>query len=175
MLELARETRKKIRGIFADKVDTITAYDINDDPNHRKSNGNGITGRSIVDLQGQLREGTFGMQLNKTEDMAVQTSRRIRKLLDDKMGDSGIYDVIDESNHRTFKLNFAAYNYFWIEFDYENDWCEFFIVLNEACKQSLYSKTKFSEITDWDAYLTEIMKEIELRIPEKYLKAKGWL
>ena len=34
---------------------------------------------------------------------------------------------------------------------------------------------KFSEITYWDAYLTEIMKEIELRIPEKYLKAKGWL
>ena len=110
MLELARETRKKIREVFTDKVDTITAYDIDDGP-----------------------------------------------------------------DHRTFKLNFAAYNYFWIEFDYENDWCEFFIVLNEACKQSICNRTKFSEITDWDAYLTEIMKEIELRIPEKYLKAKGWL
>ena len=33
MLELARETRKKIREVFTDKVDTITAYDI-DDPNH---------------------------------------------------------------------------------------------------------------------------------------------
>ena len=34
MLELARETRKKIREVFTDKVDTITAYDINDEPNH---------------------------------------------------------------------------------------------------------------------------------------------
>ena len=33
MLELARETRKKIREVFTDKVDTITAYDINDEPN----------------------------------------------------------------------------------------------------------------------------------------------
>ena len=115
------------------------------------------------------------MQLNETESMAVQTSRRIRKLFGDKMGDSGIYDVVDESTHHTFKINFAAYNYVWVEFDYENDWCEFFIVLNEACKQSICNRTKFSEITDLDAYLTGIMKEIELRIPEKFLKAKGWL
>ena len=32
MLELARETRKKIRKVFTDKVDTITAYDIVDEP-----------------------------------------------------------------------------------------------------------------------------------------------
>ena len=115
------------------------------------------------------------MQLNETETMAVQTSRIIRNVFGDRMYGSGIYDVIDEPNHRAFKINFAAYNYFWIEFDYENDWCEFFIVLNEACKQSLYSKTNFSEITDWDTYLTGIMKEIELRIPDEFLKAKGWL
>lgn len=35
MLELARETRKKIRNVFSDKVDTITAYDIDDDLNHQ--------------------------------------------------------------------------------------------------------------------------------------------
>ena len=29
--------------------------------------------------------------------------------------------------------------------------------------------------SDWDNYLKEIMAEIELRIPDEFLKAKGWL
>ena len=33
----------------------------------------------------------------------------------------------------------------------------------------------YSEISDWDNYLKEIMIKIESHIPEKYLKAKGWL
>ena len=115
------------------------------------------------------------MQTNNMLELARETRKKFRKVFTDKVETITAYDIDDKPDHRTFKLNFAAYNYFWVEFDYENDWCEFFIVLNEAYKQSLYSKTKFSEIIDWDAYLTEIMKEIELRIPEKFLKAKGWL
>ena len=115
------------------------------------------------------------MELNNVESIADAFCDTLERVFGDKIVDILIFDIVDEPDYRTFKLNFAAYNYFWIEFDYENDWCEFFIVLNEACKQSLCNKTKFSKITDWDAYLTEIMKEIELRIPEKFLKAKGWL
>ena len=173
MLELARETRKKIREVFTDKVDTITAYDIHDDPNHRKSNG--ITCRNIMDSQSQLREGTFGMQLNKTEEMAVQTSRMIRKLFGDKMSGSVIYDVIDESNHHTFKLKFRVYNFAGVKFQYENDFFEIYLFLNGE-EGLLISKpnSRYSEISDWDAYLKEIMVKIESYIPEKYLKAKGW-
>ena len=115
------------------------------------------------------------MEKNDMLELARETRKKIREVFTDKVETITAYDIEDEPDHRTFKLNFAAYNYVWVEFDYENDWCEFFIVLNEACKQSLHSKTKFSEITNWDAYLTGIMKEIELRIPEKFLKAKGWL
>ena len=115
------------------------------------------------------------MELNEIETFAIKTSRMIRSYFGKRMDGSSIYDIVEKNNYRTFKINFIAYNYVCVEFDYENDWCEFFIVLNEACKQSLYGKTKFSEITDWDAYLTGIMKDIELRIPDKFLKAKGWL
>ena len=115
------------------------------------------------------------MQTNNMLELARETRKIIRKVFTDKVETITAYDIDDEPDHRAFKLNFAAYNYVWVEFDYENDCCEFFIVLNEACKQTICNRTKFSEITDWDAYLTEIMKEIELRIPEKYLKAKGWL
>ena len=115
------------------------------------------------------------MELNNVESLANAFCDTLERVFGDKIVDILIFDIDDEPDHRTFKLNFAAYNYVWVEFDYENDLCEFFIVINEAYKQSLCNRTKFSEITDWDAYLTGIMKEIELRIPEKFLKAKGWL
>ena len=110
MLELARETRKKIREVFTDKVDTITAYDINDDP-----------------------------------------------------------------NRHTFKLNFRVYNFAGVKFQYENDFFEIYLFLNGE-EGLLLSKPndRYSETSDWDTYLKEIMVKIESYIPEKYLKAKGW-
>ena len=110
MLELARETRKKIWNVFTDKVDTITAYDIDDD-----------------------------------------------------------------LNHHTFKLKFRVYNFAGVKFQYENDFFEIYLFLNGE-EGLLLSKpnSRYSEISDWDAYLKEIMTKIESYIPEKYLKAKGW-
>ena len=110
MLELARETRKKIREVFTDKVDTITAYDINDEP-----------------------------------------------------------------NRHTFKLNFRVYNFAGVKFQYENDFFEIYLFLNGE-EGLLLSKpnSRYSEVSNWDAYLKEIMVKIESYTPEKYLKAKGW-
>lgn len=110
MLELARETRKKIREVFTDKVDTITAYDINDEP-----------------------------------------------------------------NRHTFKLKFLIYDFAGVRFIYENDLFEIHLLLN-LNKEKVISKPNsyYSEISDWDSYLKEIILEIESYIPEKFLKAKGW-
>ena len=116
------------------------------------------------------------MQLNETEAMAVRTSRMIRNVFGDRIDNSGIYDVIDEPNHQMFKLNFAAYNYCWVQFNYENDLFEIYVFFNGE-EGLLLSKenSHYSEISDWDNYLKEVMAEIELRIPDEFLKAKGWL
>ena len=116
------------------------------------------------------------MELNETGKFAVETSRMIRTYFDHKVDSSGIYDVVEEDNHRAFKIDFRAYDYFTIEFDYENDLCEFFIVLTKEVKLSLTKELAvYSQITDWDSYLKGIKDELELRIPDKFLKAKGWL
>ena len=87
-----------------------------------------------------------------------------------------MYDIVDEPSHQTFKIEFKAYDYFAIEFHYENDMCEFFIVLTKEVKISITKEPAvYSQITDWDSYVKGIMAEIELRIPDKFLKAKGWL
>ena len=116
------------------------------------------------------------MELNETGKFAVETSRMIRTYFEHKLDCSGIYDIVEESNHRAFKIDFKAYDYFTIEFDYENDLCEFFIVLTKEVKLSLTTETAvYSQITDWYKYLKGIKDELELRIPDKFLKAKGWL
>ena len=50
------------------------------------------------------------------------------------------------------------------------------IILNDEFGASLESGMRsYMATSDWDSYLKEIMAEIELRIPDKFLKAKGWL
>ncbi|HEL9633525.1 TPA: hypothetical protein U0K44_000335 [Streptococcus suis] len=116
------------------------------------------------------------MQLNETQTLALQTSKMIRAVFGDKMDSSAIYDVVDNPNHRAFKINFAAYDYFWVQFNYEKDLCGFSIVLNDQFSVSLEDKMRsYMGTHDWEAYLKEIMAKIELRIPDKFLKAKGWL
>ena len=75
-----------------------------------------------------------------------------------------------------FKLNFMAYDYFCIQFNYENNLCGFSIVLNDQFGVSLEEDIRsYMGTKDWDSYLREIMSKIEMRIPDKFLKAKGWL
>ena len=115
------------------------------------------------------------MELNETGKFAVETSRMIRNVFGDRIYSLGIYDIVEEPNHRTFKLDFLIYNFAGVRFIYENDLFEIHLLLN-LNKEKVISKpnSHYSEISDWDSYLKEIMLKIESYIPEKFLKAKGW-
>ena len=79
-----------------------------------------------------------------------------------------VYDVVDVPNNHMFGIKFKTYGYY-------VGLIGFLINLNSH-GISLYKKRcGYSDITDWDSYLKEIMTEIELRIPDEYLRAKGWL
>ena len=100
----------------------------------------------------------------------------VKRVFKDKIDVIVFDNIVDEPNHQTFKLDFKAYDYFTIEFDYENGMCEFFIVLTKEAKISLTKEPAvYSKITDWGSYLRRVVDEIEIRIPDKFLKAKGWL
>ena len=116
------------------------------------------------------------METNKMLELAREIRKKIRGVFGERVDTITGYDYVDEISHQTFKLDFEAYDYFTIEFDYENDLCEFFIVLSKEVKLSLTKEPAvYSQITDWDSYLKGIKDELELRIPDKFLKAKGWL
>ena len=116
------------------------------------------------------------METNKMLELAKETRKKIRGVFGERVDTIAGYDYVEEPNHQTFKLDFEAYDYFAIEFDYENDMYEFFIVLSKEVKLSLTKEPAvYSKIIDWESYLKGIKDELELRIPDKFLKAKGWL
>ena len=85
-----------------------------------------------------------------------------------------IAGVINDSSHRAFSITFKAYNYFVIRLNYNKgrfgccvDFGEYGI--------SLDNSQKWWDTADFDVFFKELKQEIELRIPDKFLKAKGWL
>ncbi|MCK3942912.1 hypothetical protein HCC47_08860 [Streptococcus suis] len=116
------------------------------------------------------------MQTNSMLELARKTRKLIRQVFEDKVDTIVAYDIVEDPNHSAFKLKFMAYDYFGIQFSYELGLMGFSIVLNDQFGVSLSKhKYAYSEVEDWERYLREIMAEIELRIPDKFLKAKGWL
>ncbi len=99
----------------------------------------------------------------------------VERVFKDRIDGIVIYDIVDEPNHHTFKLKFLVYDFAGVRFIYENDLFEIHLLLN-LNKEKVISKpnSHYSEISDWDSYLKEIILEIESYIPEKFLKAKGW-
>ena len=122
-------------------------------------------------------KGSGGVNMVKSmQELATEVSERIQKAFGDRASDMTIYDVEDVPNHHMFSIKFKAYDYYEAHFGYELSFTDFYIVISKGIGISLpKEKYDFGSITNWDSYLKEIMAEIELRIPDEYLKEKGWL
>ena len=120
--------------------------------------------------------GGIGMLQQSVEEIKLELIGRIERYFGDRASELTISEFVDVPNYRILRLIFRAYDYYWVQFNYENDLCGFSIVLNDEFGASLESKMRsYMGTKDWNSYLKEIMAEIELRIPDEYLKAKGWL
>ena len=110
------------------------------------------------------------------EEIKLELIRRIERYFGDKASEVTICEFVDVPNHYILRLIFRAYDYYWVQFNYDNGLCGFSIDLGDEFGASLESGMRsYMATSDWDSYLKEIMAEIELRIPDEYLKAKGWL
>lgn len=110
------------------------------------------------------------------EAIKQEVIERIQRFFGDRATDVTICELVDVPNHYILRLIFRAYDYYWVQFNYDNDLCGFSIDLGDEFGASLESKMRsYMGTKDWDNYLKEIMAEIELRIPDEYLKEKGWL
>lgn len=114
------------------------------------------------------------MQLNETEEMASKLSKMIRGEFGNRIGSSEIFNVFDDESHRTFSVRFHAYNYFIIVFNYDKGRIGCSIQYGEKNYISLENSQQWYEDTNFEIFLKELQEQIELRIPDKFLIAKGW-
>ncbi len=111
------------------------------------------------------------MQLNETDQMALEFNRQARELLGNRVTDFVISDVIDDPNHRAFSSTFKAYDFFMVRLNYDRGNFSCCICTGET-EFGLDNSQKYWDTADFDVGFKQ---EIELRIPDKFLKAKGWL
>ncbi|MCD7742149.1 MAG: hypothetical protein LUI06_08100 [Ruminococcus sp.] len=115
------------------------------------------------------------MEFNDTQKKTMEVSKKISEIMGDRISSTKIYDVVHESNHYEFKIAFIAYDYFSVVFQYELDIIGCYIECGkQGCISLLKGRHCYSD-TDFNIYFNEIKKELELRIPDKYLAAKGWI
>ena len=77
-------------------------------------------------------------------------------------------------NHRAFSIDFEAYNYFVIRLNYDKGRFGCNIIFGEKLI-ALNNSQEWWDEADFDVFFMELQKELELRIPDKYLQAHGWL
>lgn len=86
-----------------------------------------------------------------------------------------ITDVNEDVNHKEFSIQVTLYDYYRIYINYDK-FIGACIATGDVGVGLKNSQNDWSQDDfDIDLFMEEMKKEIELRIPDKYLKAKGWL
>ena len=122
----------------------------------------------------EIFKGDFGMLTNTAKDMACYLIKSLIDFFGDKMSGYSIFDVNEDVNNKSFRVKFLAYNYFPVSFVYDKGGIGFSI-----CYGTYFIPLKNSQQwwdqADINILLTELEKDLILRIPDKFLKAHGWL
>ena len=113
-------------------------------------------------------------QLNDTDQMAIRFNKIAREKMGDKVDKFRIFNVNDDVNHRAFSIDFEAYNYFVIRLNYDQGRFGCNIISGERMIALNNSQGWWDE-ADFGVFFKELQKELEFRIPDKYLRAHGWL
>ncbi|MDH6366894.1 MULTISPECIES: hypothetical protein [unclassified Breznakia] len=114
------------------------------------------------------------MQLNNTEKMAFEFDSKIRDFFGNRVDNFCVSNVIDDINHQSFTIEFTAYNYFNLMINYERGRMGAAISSGKL-GIGITNSQKWYEEADFYTFFEELKNELELRIPDKYLKHYGWM
>lgn len=114
------------------------------------------------------------MQQDEFMNIRREVGKTIKEEFGDRIKGIEIFDVVNEPSHWAFKIRFVAYDYFVVVFNYELDIIGFSIEVNGGRYISLLSGHNCYSNTDFRKHLQGVQENLELRIPDKFLKANGW-
>ncbi len=110
-------------------------------------------------------------------DIAIAMASKMVDFLTEATGkdisDFEIRNVNEDLNHKTFTIEFIAYNFHWIGINYECGRIIPYIIM-ESHIIKLRNLSDWWEEMDLDSWTDRLMAEIRLRIPDKYLTEKNW-
>ena len=112
------------------------------------------------------------MQNKTASEMANLIIDLLIKEFNNKAEDFVIYNVNEDINHKQFNIDFTAYNFYICTIGYERG---SFGCGIKSGGVSISLIRGWYEDLDFDIFIKDLKYELELRIPDKYLKAKGWL
>ena len=111
---------------------------------------------------------------NKTTQMASDFCDVIMERFGERVDNFEILDVIDDPNWRAFSLEFEAYGYFPVRLNYDRGRFGCCICFGGGYAVDLDNSQEWWDTADFDIFFDDLERELELRIPDKFLKAKGW-
>lgn len=87
-----------------------------------------------------------------------------------------VYPINKGLFHHSYSkiIRFKAYDYFIVLFNYDKGVIGCSIQYGENSFISLENSQKWYEKADFDVFCKELKKQLELRIPDKFLEANGW-
>ena len=113
------------------------------------------------------------MQKNSAKEIAKEFIGSMKSVFGRGVEGISLHDVSDVP-FQQFSVNFVLYDYFPMQFNYDRGRFGCCICFGE---RAIPIKTSFewNDGNIYDEYWKEIAYEIKLRIPDKYLAAKGWM
>lgn len=113
------------------------------------------------------------MQKNNNKNIVDNLVKEIQNYFGNKAKDF-VTEILFENPFLSFSIYFKLYNYYFVTINYED--CSIGTgILNGTYVMGI--ETKKRDLNDGiplTDFFKEIDKEIRLRIPDKFLKAKGW-
>ena len=114
------------------------------------------------------------MQNKNVDEMSDYIIDEMCAYFKNRIKDFVIKDLVDDVNHKTFSIEFSAYEYFPIIFHYDMGRIGYNICFGTRII-ALEGSQKWWDEADFNILFQELKEELELRIPDKFLKAHGWL
>ncbi len=107
-------------------------------------------------------------------ELAKGVQSALRGYFADRATGFGVTNLVDNPSHLRFSVLFEVYDYLPLIFTYDRG---SFAVAVDYGRRSVAIQPDdgvWAPFDQFDLVLTQIDREARLRIPEKYLEAKGW-
>lgn len=114
------------------------------------------------------------MQNRNVDEMSDYIIDKMCAYFENRIKDFVVKDLNDDENYKSFSVEFSAYEYFPIVFNYDRGRIGYSICFGTRII-ALENSQKWWDEADFGILLYELKNELELRIPDKYLLRHGWL